>query len=347
VSAVASMPVSRPGPACWRVYCSSSSPRSRLRAPSTAMAARFSSWRASIAWSALWKPQRRSPSVSGVALGGTPEYTVSTVLPGHAASQLPQLSTASSKWGEITTTLPDMSIAHLVLLRLGGSGARGAICRPPAKIIDRARQPRRQRCGGVPVQPLARQGDIGATLHGVVLRQFMELQGRTAFRQLQHQPRHVQHSDFSRVAQIDRLAEFRRALHQAHQAFDQVVYITERARLDAIAVDAERPARQRLHDEIRYHAAVVGSHARPIGIEDARDLHGDATAAVLGEQGFRASLAFVIARARAHRIDVAPVRLALRTLERVPVDFAGRRLQDARAGAGRHLEQLRGALHAG
>src|SRR5690606_10914121 len=169
------MPVSRPGPACWRVYCSSSSPRSRLRAPSTAMAARFSSWRASIAWSALWKPQRRSQSVSGVELGGTPEYTVSTVLPGHAASQLPQLSTASSKWGEITTTLPDMSIAYLVLLRLGGSGARGAICRPPAEIFDRARQPRRQRCGGVPVQPLASKGDIGATLHRVVLRQFMKL----------------------------------------------------------------------------------------------------------------------------------------------------------------------------
>ena len=43
----------------------------------------------------------------------------------------------------------------------------------------------------------------------------------------------------------------------AAQAVDQVVDVAERARLAAVAVDGDRLAPQRLHDEVRHHAAVV------------------------------------------------------------------------------------------
>jgi len=50
---------------------------------------------------------------------------------------------------------------------------------------------------------------------------------------------------------------------------------------------------------------------------------------VIEEQRFGAALSFVVARAHAHRIDVAPVRLRLRVDLRIAVHLAGRCLEDA------------------
>src|SRR5262245_65204678 len=70
---------------------------------------------------------------------------------------------------------------------------------------------------------------------------------------------------------------------------------------------------QRLDDEIRYHAPVVRVHARAIGIEDSGDLDVQSVLApIIKEQGLGATLAFVIARARANRADVPPIIFSLR-----------------------------------
>ena len=53
---------------------------------------------------------------------------------------------------------------------------------------------------------------------------------------------------------------------------------------------------QRLHDEVRNDAPVVGVHARPISVEYARDLDLEAVlAVVIEEQRLGAALAFIIA----------------------------------------------------
>ena len=85
-------------------------------------------------------------------------------------------------------------------------------------------------------------------------------------------------------------------VHEAHQAVDQIVDVAERPRLAAVAVDRDRLARQRLDDEVGDDAAVVGVHARAVGVEDARDLDVDAVlAVVVEEQRFGAALALVVA----------------------------------------------------
>ena len=102
-------------------------------------------------------------------------------------------------------------------------------------------------------------------------------------------------------------------VHQPHEAVDQIVDVAERAGLLAVAEDGDVAAEQRLHDEIRHHAAVVGMHARAVGVEDARHLDAQfVLAPIIEEQRLGAALAFVVAGARADRIDVAPIVLGLR-----------------------------------
>ena len=102
-------------------------------------------------------------------------------------------------------------------------------------------------------------------------------------------------------------------LHQPHEAVDQIVDVAKRARLASIAIDGNRLPLQGLHDEIRHDAPVVGVHARPVGVEDARDLDLEfMLAMIIEEQRLGAALAFIIAGARADRIDVPPIVFRLR-----------------------------------
>jgi len=78
--------------------------------------------------------------------------------------------------------------------------------------------------------------------------------------------------------------------------------------LIAIAIEGDGFVLQCLDNEIRPPLSVVRVHARPIGIEDARDLDAQLVLAVVIEkQGFCAALAFVVTGARADGIDVAPI----------------------------------------
>ena len=71
-----------------------------------------------------------------------------------------------------------------------------------------------------------------------------------------------------------------------------LVHVAKRARLLAIAIDADRFLAKRLHDEVGFHAPIVDLHARARGVEDARQrvTNGQAPS-VIGKQGLRAALA--------------------------------------------------------
>lgn len=117
--------------------------------------------------------------------------------------------------------------------------------------------------------------------------------------------------------------------HQAHQALDQVRDEAERPRLRPLAIDGDRFAPKRLHDEVRYHPAILRMHARTIGIEYPGDLDAQLMLAVIvKEQRLCAALAFIIARPEADRIDIAPVVFGLRVNNRIAVDFRRGCLKD-------------------
>ena len=89
-------------------------------------------------------------------------------------------------------------------------------------------------------------------------------------------------------------------------------------------------------------------HARAIGVEDPRHLDAQLVLAVIvEEQRLGAALAFVVAGARADRIDVAPVVLGLRMDMGVAIDLAGRGLEDLRLHPLGQAQHVDGAMDAG
>jgi len=153
---------------------------------------------------------------------------------------------------------------------------------------------------------------------------------------------------FDRVAEIDLTGDVVRGGHEAQEALDEVVDEAEGARLLAIAVDGDRLALQGLDDEIGDDAPVIGVHARPIGVEDAGDLDAQLVLAeIVEEQGLGAALAFVVAGARADRVDVAAIILGLGMDVRVAIDLAGRGLEDPRVQPLGQAQHVDGAVHAG
>jgi hypothetical protein len=80
------------------------------------------------------------------------------------------------------------------------------------------------------------------------------------------------HGELARVAEVDGPVTESSLSIRRRKPVDQVVDVAEGARLAAVAVDRDGLALQRLHDEVGHHAPVVRVHARPVGVEDARDL---------------------------------------------------------------------------
>src|SRR5581483_7827905 len=106
------------------------------------------------------------------------------------------------------------------------------------------------------------------------------------------------------------------------QAADEVVDITEAPRLLAFAVYGDRLVLERLSDEIRHNTAVLHAHARAIRVEDPHEARVQLVRAVIGHRyRLGEALRLVVDAARADRIDIDPIVLALRFDERVAVDF--------------------------
>src|SRR5258708_2987311 len=103
-----------------------------------------------------------------------------------------------------------------------GVGAHQAV-----EIFDGLAQALAERDLRLPFELLARQRDVGATLQGIVDRQWPGLDElRLAADQLDHPLGEMLDRHLDGVAEIDRAGEIvRRMVHQAQPAFDQVVDI--------------------------------------------------------------------------------------------------------------------------
>ena len=89
---------------------------------------------------------------------------------------------------------------------------------------------------------------------------------------------------------------------------DLVVDEAQAPGLTPVAVDRQRLAPQRLHDEVRDDPAVAGREPGPVGVEDTGDAHVDAVGAVHGHgQALGEALGLVVDAARPGGVDVAPV----------------------------------------
>lgn len=95
---------------------------------------------------------------------------------------------------------------------------------------------------------------------------------RSGTGEVQNQLRESEHANLFRVPEIDGPSDVLRAAHQFNQPTDQIVDITERSRLQALAEHADVAIAKSLQDETRDHAPIVGLCSGSIGIEDAGDL---------------------------------------------------------------------------
>jgi hypothetical protein len=125
----------------------------------------------------------------------------------------------------------------------------------------------------------------------------------------------LDHRELAGIAEVHRADESAGGLHQAQEAFDQVVYVAEEAPLGAVAVELDRLVLQRGNVEVGDYASVVRVHARPVGVEDAGDLDVHAVLAVVVEgQRFGAARTFALAAAWGDRVHVARGAFGLRVL---------------------------------
>ncbi len=174
-------------------------------------------------------------------------------------------------------------------------------------MINRRLQALLQRNARPPSHHFSGKANVGLALLGVVGRQGLVDEFGLRACERRDGVGELNHGELAGVAEVDRASEVFGLVHQAHEAFDEVVHITKRAGLRAVAVEGDALALQRLDDEVTHYAAVVGVDVRAVGVEDARDLDVHAVlAAVVEEQGFCAALAFVVAGARTDGVDLAP-----------------------------------------
>jgi hypothetical protein len=213
---------------------------------------------------------------------------------------------------------------------------------PSLEVRDRPAQSFPERNGGLPAQQALGTGDVGAALGGIVLGQGTVLDLEPLAAQRRDLVRQLPDRELARVAEVHGIVDTV-GLHQPDQPADQVVHVAEGAGLLALPVNGERLAAQRLHDEIRDHPPIRFRHPRPVGVEDPGDpdVH-PGLAVVIHHERLGHPLAFVVARARADRVHVAPVALRLRVHVGITVDLGGGGLEDAgpdAPGQGQHVER--------
>src|SRR3954462_15760209 len=144
-----------------------------------------------------------------------------------------------------------------------------------------------------------------------------------------HLSRDLLDREFMGVAEIAGTRDVRWAFHQQFQPSDEIVDETKAAGLAACAVNRNRDASQRLHDETRDNTPIVLQHARAVCVKNAGDLDlNSMRTIVIEEEGFGGALALVVTGTRSDRVDVTGIALRLRVHLGITVDLAGRGLQN-------------------
>ena len=176
----------------------------------------------------------------------------------------------------------------------------------------------------MPAELLPGQADVRPPLGRVVGRQRLEDDLRTRTRQPDHLFGQLADGELAGIAEVDRPDKTVGIVHHPEQPLDHVVHKAEGAGLAAVTEDRDVPSGERLHDEVADHPAVIGVHARSIGIEDAHHANVEfVLAVVIEEQGLCAALAFIVAGAQPDTVDVTPVIFGLGVHGGVPVDLGG------------------------
>ena len=102
----------------------------------------------------------------------------------------------------------------------------------------------------------------------IVLRKWPILDSLLGASELTNQLGQVEYLELRRIAEVYRASDCVRAPHEATQAVDEVVNVTERSGLClARAVDRQRFAPERGNNEIGNDAAVFGMHIGTVRIE--------------------------------------------------------------------------------
>ena len=129
---------------------------------------------------------------------------------------------------------------------------------------------------------------------------------------------------------------------------DHIVHVAERSRLTAVSEHGNGLVAKGLDDECRYHAAVVGHHARAVRVEYTGHLDAKLVLPpVVEKQGFGAPLAFVVAGSYADGIHMAPVVFGLRVHLGIAVYLAGGCLEYLGPSALGQSQHVDGSMHAG
>ena len=203
---------------------------------------------------------------------------------------------------------------------------------PPPEVSRHLLQALREGHDRLPPEQLLRPGDVRLPSPRVVRGVLLVDGGGVGVDNLANLIGELLHRELPRVADVDRSGVF--SVHESDEPVDEVADVLERSGLRAVAVDGHRGSLDGLLDEVGDDAAVVEGHAGTVGVENARDSNLEAVLAeVIESQGLGASLAFVVAWALADGVDVAPVVLRLRVLQRVAVDLGGGGEEEAGAGA--------------
>ena len=169
---------------------------------------------------------------------------------------------------------------------------------------------------------MARPGDVGAALFGVVFGQVPVNHLLVGAGERHDFLGEVPDGDFVGVADVDGAGFLRKV--QPENAFNEVVYVAKASGLAPVSKHREVFSTQCLADECRQYAAVVESHARPVGIEDAHNARFQSVVPMIGHRnGFLEPFGFVVNASWANGVDMAEVLFVLGVHFRVAIDFAG------------------------
>ena len=183
--------------------------------------------------------------------------------------------------------------------------------------------------GGLPAELFLGQGDVGLALERIVTGERMESELGTATDLLENKLGELEHGEFSGIADIYGTGDAFR-VHEADEAFDEVVDIAEGAGLGAIAIDGNVLPFEGLDDEVGNDATVVRQHSGSVGVEDADHTDIDVVLTmVIEKERFGAAFAFVVAGADTDGIDAAFVGLRLGVDFRIPINLGSGGLEGA------------------
>jgi hypothetical protein len=131
------------------------------------------------------------------------------------------------------------------------------------------------------------------------------------------------------ITQVDGSHEIIRPIHHADKAVNEIVDVTERSCMRAVAKEGDGLILQGLNDETADHPAITGMHPGSVSVEDSNDpnIH-IVLAMIVKEKGLCASLSLIIAGPDADGIHVPPIGLILGMGGRIAVDFTCRGLED-------------------